>query len=94
MQKKNILLIFATVIFLLCIPFIAMQFTEEINWGVTDFIIAAFLLLVSGFVIELVIRKISNSNYRLFIILAILLLMILTFIEIGVGILDSPLSGN
>lgn len=94
MPKKNVILIVTIILFLLCIPLISMQFSDDVQWDIIDFIIAASILLVTGFIIEFVIRKISNSNYRLFIILAILLLMILTFIEIGVGILDSPLSGN
>lgn len=94
MPKKNVILIVTIILFLLCIPLISMQFSDDVQWDIIDFIIAASILLVTGFIIEFVIRKISNSNYRLFVILAILLLMILTFIEIGVGILDSPLSGN
>ena len=94
MPKKNVILIVTIILFLLCIPLIAMQFSDGVQWDIIDFIIAASILLVTGFIIEFVIRKISNSNYRLLIILVILLLMILTFIEIGVGIFDSPISGD
>lgn len=94
MPKKNVNLIVITVLFLLCIPLIAMQFSDDINWDMTDFLIAALLLLVTGLIIELVVRKVSNTNYKLLVIAGIIILMILTFIEIGVGVFNTPLAGN
>jgi hypothetical protein len=43
---------------LLLIPLIAMQFTNEVNWTLFDF--GAFL--GTGFICELVIRKVKNQS--------------------------------
>jgi hypothetical protein len=40
---------------LLLIPLIAMQFTNEVNWTLFDFVVAGFIL-GTGFICELVIR--------------------------------------
>jgi len=71
----------------LLIPFIAMQFTDEVNWGVMDFVIAGALLLISGFLIDLIFRKTKNRNYRIIFCLAVVLLLLLVWAELAVGIL-------
>src|SRR5688572_15513319 len=45
MQNKNIFLIVLATAFILLIPLIAMQFTDEVNWNLTDFVIIGALLL-------------------------------------------------
>ena len=42
---------------LLLIPLIAMQFTNEVNWNSTDFVVMGFLLLFTGSLFVLVSRK-------------------------------------
>jgi hypothetical protein len=36
-----------------------MQFTNEVNWTLFDFVVAGVLLLGTGFICELVIRKVK-----------------------------------
>ena len=57
-RLKN-MLIFVAVILL--IPLMAMQFTEEVNWELTDFIVAGVLLLGTGLVCEFVMRKVKKA---------------------------------
>ncbi len=71
-----------------------MQFTEEVSWTPFDFVIAGFLLLVTGLTCELVLRRVKGGRLRIVICLAILLLLFLIWIELAVGIFDTPLSGS
>jgi hypothetical protein len=59
MENKRLMGIVLTVVVLLLIPLIAMQFTNEVNWTLFDFVVAGVLLLGTGFICELVIRKVK-----------------------------------
>jgi len=89
-----LLLIVVAVVFILLVPLIAMQFTEEVKWHTNDFIIAGALLLGAGLLYELIIRKVKKTNYRLIAFLLILLLLVLTWLELAVGIFNSPWAGS
>jgi archaellum biogenesis protein FlaJ (TadC family) len=62
MENKRLMGIVLTVVVLLLIPLIAMQFTNEVNWTLFDFVVAGVLLLGTGFICELVIRKVKNQS--------------------------------
>jgi len=82
------------VLALLLIPLVAMQFTNEVNWSLFDFIIAAVLLFGTGFVIDLVIRKTKNIKYRVAILILIVIAFILIWAELAVGVFGTPFSGS
>lgn len=94
MRNKRLLVILTTVTFLLLIPFIAMQFTDEVNWTLADFVVAGILLLTSGIIIELVLRMIKKSGYRIAIIITLLVALLLVWAELAVGILGTPFGGS
>ena len=94
MQNKRLIAIVGIVILLLLIPLIAMQFTNEVNWGLFDFVIAGALLLGTGILCELVLRKIKKTKLKIIICLAILALLFLIWAELAVGIFGTPFSGN
>ena len=71
-----------------------MQFTDEVNWTTTDFIIAGVLLLGAVMISEIVLRKIKSLNYKVGLLSAILIIVILIWIELAVGIFGTPFSGN
>jgi len=77
MQNKRLIGIVLTVALLLLIPLIAMQFTDDVNWTLFDFIVAGVLLLATGLMCELVIRKVNKIEYRIAICLAILAALLL-----------------
>jgi hypothetical protein len=72
---------------LLLIPLIAMQFTDEVNWTLFDFVAAGVLLLGTGTMCELAIRKISNPKYRIAACTVLLAFLLLIWAELAVGIL-------
>lgn len=88
------MLIFLTIIFLLLIPFIAMQFTNEVNWSFFDFVVMGILLLGAGLLCELALRKVSKISHRIVIILTILFLFVLIWAELAVGIFGTPIAGS
>lgn len=79
---------------LLLIPFIAMQFTKEVNWSGTDFLIMGILLASTGFACEFLSRKIKNQKNRIAVIVSIIILFLLIWVELAVGIFNSPISGS
>ena len=82
------------ILLLLSIPFIAMQFTKEVNWSAFDFLLAAILLFGTAFFCELVLRKVKTLKGKILICGGILLALALIWIELAVGIFGSPIAGN
>ena len=94
MKNKRFKFILILVAFLLLIPLIAMQFTDEVKWTLLDFIVAGVLLISTGLIFDLVMRKVKNLNYRIAISLAILILLFLIWAELAVGLFGTPFSGS
>lgn len=93
-QNKRLTGIVLTVVFLLLIPFVAMQFTDEVDWKLGDFVIMGILLLGTGMLCELTIRKVKNLDYRIGLIALILVALFLIWAELAVGIFGSPFAGS
>jgi hypothetical protein len=49
--------------FILLLPLVAMQVTDEVDWGLADFVLAGALLAGSGLLLELAARKARNIAY-------------------------------
>lgn len=94
MSNRRLKTILISVMVLLLIPVISMQFTDEVNWGPLDFFVAGVLLLSAGLIFDLVIRKVKNRNYRIAIITVILLALLLIWAELAVGVFGTPFGGN
>ena len=94
MEKKRNLFrpvfwISAITISLLLIPFIAMQFTNEVNWSVFDFIIMGSLIFGTGFLFYVMTRRSSNFIFRLAISIAVLSSFLLIWVNLAVGLIGS-----
>ena len=93
-KNKRLTGIVLAVALLLLIPLIAMQFTSEVDWSAFDFLVAGVLLLGTGLLCELAMRKIWNKNYQIGVLAVILLALVLIWAELAVGIFGSPLAGS
>jgi hypothetical protein len=93
-KNKRLLGILLIVGTLLLIPLVAMQFSSEVNWKLADFAIAAVLLFGTGLVIDLVIRKVANSEKRIALIIGVVIILLLIWAELAVGIFGTPFAGN
>jgi ABC-type cobalt transport system substrate-binding protein len=94
MENKRLIGIILTVVFLLLIPLIAMQFTNEVNWNLADFVVAGVLLLGTGLICELVMRKVKKTNHRIILCTIILVVLLLIWIELAVGLFGTPFAGS
>jgi hypothetical protein len=50
--------------FILLLPLVAMQFTDDVNWSLADFVFAGALLGGTGLLLELAVRKPGRLVYR------------------------------
>jgi uncharacterized membrane protein YfcA len=75
--------------FLLLIPLITMQFTDEVVWTSLDLIVAGTLLFGTGLTYKLITRKSSKIAYRVAIGFALLTGLFLIWANLAVGIIGS-----
>ena len=96
MNKKNrrLIGILSGIAVILLIPLIAMQFTEEVKWTLSDFLVMGFLLMGTGLLCELVIRKVRKTNWQIAFCLLLLLAFLLIWAELAVGIFGTPFAGQ
>ena len=95
MQNKAIFRIVLATAFILLLPLLAMQFTDEVAWDLVDFVVAGALLLGAGFTYELVARKVDNIAYRVAVGIALAAALLLVWMNLAVGVIgneDSPVN--
>ena len=92
--KLRMIIILSVTTFILAIPLVAMQFTNEVDWTLSDFVTAGILLLSTGLAIELVIRNLKAGALRTIVLVVILLVLFLIWAELAVGIFGTPFAGN
>ena len=93
-QNKRLTGILITVVLILLVPLIAMQFSDGVRWSPIDFVTAGILLFGTGLACELVMRKVKKLQYRVAICGAILLALLLIWVELAVGIFGTPFAGS
>lgn len=93
-SNKRLISILSAVAILLSIPLVAMQFTDEVNWTSSDFVIMGILLLSTGLLCEFVLRKVKGYRNRFILCAVILLILIIIWAELAVGIFGTPFAGN
>lgn len=79
---------FATVLLLL-IPLTAMQFTDEVVWTPSDFMVAAALIFGTGVAYQLISRKSVTSSFKFAAGFALLTGFLLIWVNLAVGIIGS-----
>lgn len=84
-SNRRIVIVLALQLLLL-IPFVAMQFTNEVNWSVFDFLIASVLLGGLGVVVDLILSKAKSKATRIAFLICLTLVFLLVWAELAVGI--------
>lgn len=74
---------------IMLVPLMAMQFTNEVNWDITDFLVGGTLFLVTGLSYEVVATKAANKIYRTAIGLGLFTSLLLIWINLAVGLIGS-----
>jgi len=82
-------------LFILMVPFTAMQFTDEVKWTAADFILAGALLFGSGLSFVLAMRNATNIIYKAAIGLALGAMFFMIWANLAVGLIGKgPNPGN
>jgi hypothetical protein len=84
MQNKNILRVALGTLGILLIPLVAMQFSSEVNWTLSDFVTMGVILFVTGLALDFVLRK--AGKYRVAATVAIVALFLWLWVELAVGL--------
>lgn len=74
---------------LILLPLLAMQFTSEVNWTLSDFIAAGLMIGLTGGAIELAVRGSDNPWGRAGAVVMILASLLLVWVNLAVGFLGS-----
>jgi hypothetical protein len=72
---------------LLLLPLVAMQFTDEVVWDETDFLVMGAMLLGACGVFELAARTTGNNAYRAAVGVAVVAAVLLVWINLAAGII-------
>lgn len=94
LNNKIFILIGAATGTVLLVPLIAMQFSNDVDWRLFDFIFMGALLFGAGSAFVLAARRIRSTKQRIIVGLIILAALLLIWTELAVGILGTPLAGS
>ncbi len=87
--NKRVVVILIITALLLLIPLTAMQFSDEVNWSVSDFIIMGTALLLVGFGYNWISQKSKKMQFKLATAFAILGAFLLFWVNAAVGIIGN-----
>lgn len=88
-QDRNLIRLALATAFLLLLPLLAMQITDEVNWNLADFAVAGTLLFGTGLTYELVARKMESLAYRVAVGIALGAALLLVWANLAVGLIGS-----
>lgn len=85
---RSILAVLLATAAILMVPLVAMQFTGEVNWTLSDFAAAGVLLAGTGLLYVLASRLVSTARQRTWIGVGLALALLVVWVELAVGIFD------
>lgn len=95
MRIKNIVGIALVTALLLLVPLVAMQFNDEVDWGLADFVGAGVLLFGTGLTYELIASRSGTIAYRVAAGVALAASLLLVWVNLAVGLIgneDNPVN--
>ena len=84
---RSTLRIVLTAALLLMVPLLAMQVTDEVDWGVADFVLAGVFLVAGGLLVSRAARKVGTNAYRAAVGVALAAAFLLVWLVGGVGVI-------
>jgi len=87
--RRNIIRLALITASILCVPLVGMQFSDEVDWSLFDFVAAGALLFGTGLTFELVVRKSAGVAYRIATGLSCATALLLIWINLAVGLIGS-----
>ena len=97
MQNKNIVRIAIVVGLILLIPLVLTLLGSGVdgegwNWKLGDFIVMGVLLFGTGLALDFAVRKLTNPVYRVFAVIAIVVALLLIWVELAVDRVSQALA--
>jgi hypothetical protein len=84
---RSVLIVLAVTMLLLLVPFIAMQFTNEVRWSGGDFLLMGLLISGTGMAYVLLTRTTANRTYRFAVAAALGTTFLLIWANLAVGLI-------
>lgn len=88
MNSRTLILVFSAIALLLAIPAVSMEFTDEVNWTLWDFLVAAFLLLIVASILLYIRNNVRVRKRRILFYLASIFIFLAIWAELAVGVIE------
>jgi hypothetical protein len=93
-QNRRLAIMLLGITGILLLPLLAMQFTQEVNWTLFDFMVAGGLLLGACLAFEFLARRVATRTHRIVVGIAIGMILLLVWVELAVGIFGTRWAGS
>ena len=94
MEFKRLFYRLVSVWSLLLLPWIGSLWTEEVQWKLGDYCIAAILLGSLVVIVELILSFTLHRKYKTLFIALSIFFFVLVWVELAVGLFGSPFAGS
>lgn len=84
---RSIVLVLALTAAVLAVPLVAMQFTHDVAWKRADFAMAVVLLLGTGLIYELMVKRARHGLVRALGGVVLAATLVFVWLELAVGII-------
>lgn len=93
-QKQKTAMIYSVPALIMGVAVLGNLFSKEFNWSSSDFLIAGILLFGTALIIDLIRRIVKNRTYKILLCVVVLFVLILTWVELAVGLFGTPFAGS
>ena len=94
MNARKIARITIVTVAVLMIPLAAMQFSDDVLWTLSDFVLAGVLLLAAGLAYEVAASKTQQLRYKVAIAIGLAAVLIVIWLHLAVGLLPGVPGGT
>ena len=84
-QRSAFYVVATVALSILLIPFLAMEFTDEVSWDIADFAVMGFLLFSMGCLFVIISRR-TQRRHRILIVVMLAIVFFYIWAELAVGI--------
>lgn len=91
---KRSAFIYLIAVSLLIIPALGMQFSNEVHWSFSDFLIAGIILLIAASMVNIILTFIHKKLWKIILLIISFFIIAIIWAELAVGIFGSPFAGS
>ena len=86
LEIRHIAQVAVVTFLILLMPAVGMQLSSDVNWSLSDFLVAGTLLFVMGTALQMIVHVVQDKQRRLLFVSGLLLLFAYVWAELAVGI--------